>query len=532
MSGGVTVSDFRRKRVRTEVIVADVSADIVASGRLTLPAPKPDIASILDTRATVTITRVTVVHGTVVIQGTANVDILYVAALPTQPVHSFEGTLSLFGSVRVPGVTTGMIPEVVVTAVFATSRVIDPRTVEVNVIVQVRVRVIVEEVIPVVIEVPPICVPAVEVPVVPVAKKRVVTVERAVLEGESETVVTGTIAIPPASPGASQIIRTDAAASVTAANVLHSKVVVNGAVAVRVLYVAMAEGQPVFSVDGTLSFSTIVSLPGVEAGMFAFAVAEVESVETRIVNARTLSVTAVVRVSVVVTVEKELTLVTAVSDLPPTLVTVTRDFLVEEIVGQVEDDSTVTVRVAVPVSLPEVGRVVQAFARPRVARTLVIDGAAIVEGTLVVTVLFAALPTQRVFAVVERVPFTVTLRVPGAVPTCAAIGDVNVVRVSAVAIDSRSANVRVVLRGWSLVSRVDTVSAVVGVNPTSGATTGGGGAGVAAGAGTAGRVHVVRIGDTLFGIAQRYGTTVAAIVEANGIADPDRLEVGDTLVIP
>lgn len=542
MSEGVVVSDFKRRRVKTEVIVADVSAGIVASGRLTVPPPKPDIASILDTRATVTITQVTIVPGTVVIQGNVNVDILYVAALPSQPVHSFEGTLSLFGSVSVPCVTTGMIPEVRVVTVFATSRLIDPRTVEVNVVVQVRVRVIVEEIVPVVIEVPPIVIPAVEVPVVPVVKRKVVTVERAVLEGEAETIAVGTISIPPDKPGASQIIRTDAAASVTSAKVLHGKAVVNGAVAVRVLYVAVSPGQPVFSVDGAISFSVIVSLLGVDPGMFAFAAAQVEAVETEIVNARTLRVRAVVRVSVVVTVEKDLTLITAVTDLPDPLVVVTKDFLVEEIVGQVQDDSTATVRVVVPVSLPEVGRVVQAFARAKVMKTVVFDGVVIVSGTLRVTVLFSALVTQRVFAVVETVPFTVTLRVARAVPAFFAVADVDIIRVTGVVVDPRAANVKVVMRGWTMVTRVDTVSAVVGVNPSSGgagtsaAPSGSGvppGPPVGAGpAGPTGRVHVVKIGETLFQIAQRYGTTVAAIVEANNIADPDRIEVGDTIVIP
>ena len=42
----------------------------------------------------------------------------------------------------------------------------------------------------------------------------------------------------------------------------------------------------------------------------------------------------------------------------------------------------------------------------------------------------------------------------------------------------------------------------------------------------------VQIGDTLFQIAQRYGTTVDAIVQANNIQDPNRIMVGDTLVIP
>ena len=45
-------------------------------------------------------------------------------------------------------------------------------------------------------------------------------------------------------------------------------------------------------------------------------------------------------------------------------------------------------------------------------------------------------------------------------------------------------------------------------------------------------VHVVAAGETLSVIAARYGVTIAALVEANKLEDPDRLAIGQRLVIP
>jgi murein DD-endopeptidase MepM/ murein hydrolase activator NlpD len=45
-------------------------------------------------------------------------------------------------------------------------------------------------------------------------------------------------------------------------------------------------------------------------------------------------------------------------------------------------------------------------------------------------------------------------------------------------------------------------------------------------------VHVVRSGDTLYAIAQRYGTTVEAIVQVNRITNPHLIQVGQRLIIP
>lgn len=47
------------------------------------------------------------------------------------------------------------------------------------------------------------------------------------------------------------------------------------------------------------------------------------------------------------------------------------------------------------------------------------------------------------------------------------------------------------------------------------------------------RVHVVGQGDTLYRIAQRYGTTVEAIMAANNFSDRSRIiHIGDRLTIP
>lgn len=45
-------------------------------------------------------------------------------------------------------------------------------------------------------------------------------------------------------------------------------------------------------------------------------------------------------------------------------------------------------------------------------------------------------------------------------------------------------------------------------------------------------MHTVQTGDTLSGIAKKYGASVRDIQNANKIADPTRLQVGQTLFIP
>ena len=53
-----------------------------------------------------------------------------------------------------------------------------------------------------------------------------------------------------------------------------------------------------------------------------------------------------------------------------------------------------------------------------------------------------------------------------------------------------------------------------------------------AGAAHADDTYTVRTGDTVSHIATRSGTTVAAIVRANSLADASRIRIGQVLTIP
>ena len=56
--------------------------------------------------------------------------------------------------------------------------------------------------------------------------------------------------------------------------------------------------------------------------------------------------------------------------------------------------------------------------------------------------------------------------------------------------------------------------------------------GVVVAGSAAGRVHIVRSGETLDGIGRRYGVAVPTLAAANGLRDPNRIGAGAALTIP
>ena len=46
------------------------------------------------------------------------------------------------------------------------------------------------------------------------------------------------------------------------------------------------------------------------------------------------------------------------------------------------------------------------------------------------------------------------------------------------------------------------------------------------------RIHVVKSGDTVSGIAAQYGVSIQAIIDANNLENPNNLSIGQELIIP
>jgi LysM repeat protein len=84
-----------------------------------------------------------------------------------------------------------------------------------------------------------------------------------------------------------------------------------------------------------------------------------------------------------------------------------------------------------------------------------------------------------------------------------------------------------------LSGRGDNGPAQVATSPSAAASTTQAAVPETATAGTeGGQTYIVAEGDTLGAIALRFDTTVDALVQANGITDPNRVTVGQELVIP
>ena len=123
------------------------------------------------------------------------------------------------------------------------------------------------------------------------------TLDQTIGEGSSQVLVEGDILVPDVKPDISRIISVDGVVNITEKEALQDKVIIDGVVNFKILYVSDGADYPVYSMDASTGFSQNIDILNTEGNMDIDVVAEVEHIDHNIMNERKISVKTVLNVS-------------------------------------------------------------------------------------------------------------------------------------------------------------------------------------------------------------------------------------------
>ena len=300
------------------------------------------------------------------------------------------------------------------------------------------------------------------------------------------------------------------------ARVIENKVVVEGVLHKQIYFVGL-EDDIVFELSVDEKFTHFVDVPGAFPGANVQVHPRVEFVNVVIDNYDpTHGVqTAIIDIFVKVTETVQVDVVTDIKD-----VKVTKELLkVSQVVGEGSVQHTIVEKLIAPAPARKIaGPPDTRFAN---LETRVIENKVIIEGDLVKQIYFVRagdFPEVLEFEVFEH--FTVFIDIPGAMPghtvqvyprvefTDFVIDPYDPTRIRQTSV------IEVFVKVTEFVQLEVVVDCDLGPVPSI-------------------TVYIVQPGDTLFKIAQRFGTTVNAILAANPeITDPNRIYPGQKILIP
>ena len=252
-----------------------------------------------------------------------------------------------------------------------------------------------------------------------------------------------------------------------------------------------------------------------------------EAVSFSELDFRTVSVDVVLKLTAKVTVTRQLEVVTEVTSKTTVLDVEKRLLRVEDVIGEDTVQTILKETLEVPREKPNIERVLRIDTSVKEASHRIIDGKVIVEGVVELQTLYVAQTPegdQPVHHMSHRLKFTQVVEVPGTQEGFLAETRVAIEHVDFEVVDDRRFTAKVLVSVFAKVTEPVQLNVVVNVvvvrppevpcpQPTIVMVT-------------------IQPGDTLWALARKYNTTVAAIIQANPGIQPENLQVGQVIQIP
>lgn len=138
--GYIHVLEARRDRHRKKLWVGKVQS--IIQDTVTIPFGKPDAERGIEAKARFTIDEVKVIWDKVIVDGEVTAKILYVAALPSQPVHFFEATFPFLDFIHLYGAQPGMEAIVFFKVEHINVDALSPRTMKITILFEMTVQLV------------------------------------------------------------------------------------------------------------------------------------------------------------------------------------------------------------------------------------------------------------------------------------------------------------------------------------------------------------------------------------------------------
>ncbi|MEW5761825.1 MAG: SPOCS domain-containing protein [Bacillota bacterium] len=506
---------IKTERLKVKQVVGEKTKQVAVRSRITIPTPKPPADQVLNARAQAEVTQTEIIKDKVLVEGLITIHVTYVSTSPGQPVHHVEQELQFTEAVEIKGAEPDMdvYTEVTVEKVRAHVDETNPLVIVVTVILKLFVKVTKTVEVDVVVEAPPENQPV----------KKKVQVEEVIAAGEAQVVVTEQVTLPAVKPDIREVLDVLSDLTITQKEVLTDKVVVEGTLTVQVIYVSTAPEQPVHHAHFQIPFTQFIEVPGAEPDMQVDIQAKIEDVEAQRKTNRELAIDAVLSLKAEVTATREMTIVVDIKGHPE--LKKIKLFL-DQVVGEATQQLVLRETGRIPETKPPAQKVLDIFVHSvEVTETEILANKVIVRGAVEVKVSYVAdviPPTQPVHAFEERIVFNAAVPIKGVKEDMTVRVTVTSEHASADLVGPREVAKHVVLKVAVRVTKVlqqeVLVKAVAAPPPEC----------------KPGEVieYTIQPGDTLWRLAQRYGTTVNAILNLNPGIDPNNLQVGMTVKIP
>lgn len=236
--------------------------------------------------------------------------------------------------------------------------------------------------------------------------REVVRVSQAIGEDTTQTIVENDIIVPDIKPDIARILLLDGDAFVNGAEAVQDKILIEGTIRYKILYISDDPDQPLKSINTNAGFKYTMDIPETRQGMSCKAGCEIEHIEYEILNSRKVNVKTIVNINGKVENRIDRNIAAAFDGVEGIQV-LRSTASINSFIGTSEIVAAVQETVEVPAGKPTIREILRSDIKITGKDYKLTDGKIIANGELNVSTLYIGDDENRSIQIMEHeIPFT------------------------------------------------------------------------------------------------------------------------------
>jgi LysM repeat protein len=243
-----------------------------------------------------------------------------------------------------------------------------------------------------------------------------IRIDQVIGEEMTQAVVAGDVVVPDSKPDVDKILSVNGWVVITDKEAVEDKVIVEGVVNVKSLYISHEGEQSLYHLEGSYGFTQQIDLPGITSKMDAEVRAEIEHIDASLVSSRKLNVKCVLNLTGKVTERSEVDVIRDIKGVRD--IQVLRDHLeVSNMAGENESRVTVRQEFEIPADKPAIREILSTDVTIGERDSDVSENRISVNGILKITTLYIGSDDiSSINSVKYQMPFSHYIEIAGALP--------------------------------------------------------------------------------------------------------------------
>lgn len=514
--------ELLKEKIFLDTKVNKEMTQILLEGDIIVPDIKPDIAIVLQTDSKVGLTRTEIATDRVNITGKFEIQVLYLARGNDKPVHSMSTSSIIDDFVNIDGITKDMWAEAKVEITNLEYKMLNDRKINYRAIVDLNLDVYnstSQEVI-------------VHIQGTPENQllKNEIKLSRNLENKTDKFIAKDQLKIPSGKPDIREILQYSIKISNKDIRVNTGRITVSGDIVLTTLYKGDSESSLIESTEHELPFNGAIELVSAKDGMTADVSLSVQDEHIQIMQdedgeSRLLDTEITLEATVKLYSEEDIEVLEDAYCINKQLNITKNPIKYPKIVCRNKTQTTVKEVVSLNENDPDLLQIFTSKGKACLDDIKVLDDKVVVEGIIEADVLYVAESDETpLYSYSTVIPFRQVIETKGATPEANVGVNVNVEHVAFNMLSGREIDLKYSLSFLTEVIEEKEADLIVdiefndlpeeNINNTTSMT-----------------IYVIAKGDTLWGIAKKYNTSIDDILMVNDIENPDKMVIGEKLLI-